>query len=145
MYSIQKWTEGKDVNRITALGDGQRVSKAKCSLTLSGLKPVCLGIGSTAAVPASQPSRVLTWPQSSLCWSWIRLTKPNTCRHLFLHYPVPSRAAENQESVTSSSSPLDSFYPQSLNSVQRLSGRWTHQWPVVELTKWRQSINPTKH
>lgn len=133
------------MNRITALGDGQRVPKAKHSLTLSWLKPVCLGIGSAAPVPASQPSRVLTWPQSSLCWSCIQLTKSNTCRHLFLHYPVPSRAAENQESVTSSSSALDSFYPQSLSTVQRLSGRWTHQWSVVELTKWRQNINPTKY
>lgn len=52
--------EGKDVNRIMALGDGQRVSKAELSLTLSWLKPVCLGIGSDAPVPASQPSKVLT-------------------------------------------------------------------------------------
>lgn len=38
----------------------QNHSKAKRSLTLSWLKPVCLGIGSAALVPASQPSKALT-------------------------------------------------------------------------------------
>lgn len=34
-------------------------------------------------------------------------------------YPVPSRAAENQETVIPSSLALDSFYPQSLETLSK--------------------------
>lgn len=34
-------------------------------------------------------------------------------------YPVPSRAAENQETVIPSSLTLDSFYPQSLETLSK--------------------------
>lgn len=114
------------------LGWWAKSFQSKALSLLSWLKPVCLGIGSAALVPASQPSKVLTWPWLSLCWSWIQLTKSNTCRHLFLHHPVPSRAAENQGVSYLFYFALDDFYPQSLNCPKIIR----HTDTMIS-TKWR--------